>query len=165
MLLISRILFVLLLIVAAVVIGVTADQLPVQLASHFGAGGAPNGWMTRSGYLLFILAFAIGIPLLIVLSMSVLPRVMTKGINIPNRDYWLDPARRGETLDYLESHAYWMGSLIVVFIAAIHLLLIEANRTQPPHLPGALFGTILAAFLAATGLWALTMILRFRRKP
>jgi uncharacterized membrane protein len=165
MLLLARLLFVLALVVAAVVIGVTTDQLPVQIASHFGAGGAPNGWMTRSGYLLFIFAFAIGIPLLVVLSMSVLPRVMDKAINIPNRDYWLDPARREETLRYLESHAYWLGSLIVVFIAAIHLLLIEANRTQPPHLPGVLFGTMLATFLAAMGIWTFTMILRFRRTP
>ena len=163
MLIFARLLFVLLLVVAAVLIGVTTDQLPAQIASHFGASGAPNGWMSRHGYLTFMLAFGIGIPLLVVLSMSVLPRVAVKAINIPHRDYWLDPARREETLRYLESHAYWLGSLLVVFLAAIHLLLIEANATQPPHLPGAPFATILVAFLAGMAIWALTLAMRFRR--
>ena len=46
-----------------------------------------------------------------VLSMAVLPRMMTSAINIPNRDYWLAPARREATLRYIEAHAYWLGSL------------------------------------------------------
>ncbi len=163
MLLFARLLFVLLLVVAAALIVVTTDQLPLQIASHFSASGAPNGWMTRRGYLLFMLVFGIGIPLLVVLTMSVLPRVGVKSINIPHRDYWLDPARREQTLSYLESHAYWLGSLLAVFLAAIHLLLIEANATQPPHLPGAPFATILVAFLAGIAIWVLTLAMRFRR--
>ncbi len=163
MLLFARLLFVLLLVVAAALIVVTTDQLPLQIASHFGASGAPNGWMSRHGYLLFMLAIGIGTPLSVVLTMSVLPRVMAKSINIPHRDYWLDPARREDTLRYLESHAYWLGSLLVVFLAAIHFLLIEANATQPPHLPGAPFATILVVFFAGMAIWALTLAMRFRR--
>jgi uncharacterized membrane protein len=160
----ARPLFILLLVVAAVLISATVGQLPAQIASHFGASGAPNGWMDRNGYRLFMLAFAVGIPLLVVLSMTLLPGRMLNGINIPNRDYWLAPDRREATLRYIATHAYWLGSLLVIFIAAIHLLLIEANRTQPPHLPGALFGTILATFLAAMGVWMVTIIMHFRHK-
>ena len=59
---IARPLFVLLLVIGAIVIGVTTDQLPAQIASHFSAGGAANGWMSRSGYLTFMLVFAVVIP-------------------------------------------------------------------------------------------------------
>jgi len=160
----ARPFFVLVLVVSAVLIGVTVDRLPAQIASHFGAGGAPNGWMSHSGYLLFMLAFAIGIPLAVVLSMAVLPRHMMRGINIPNRDYWLDPRRREGTLRYIEAHAYWLGSLIAAFIAAIHLLLIEANATQPPHLPGPLFVTLLVGFLVTLGILMVSLLLHFRNR-
>ena len=70
----ARPLFILLLVVGTILISATTDHLPAQIASHFGAGGVPNGWMSRSFYLLFMLAFAVILPLVIVLSMGVLPR-------------------------------------------------------------------------------------------
>ena len=161
---IARSLFILLLVIGTILISVTTDWLPAQIASHFGAGGAPNGWMSRNGYLLFMLAFAVGLPLVVVLSMGILPRRMEKRISIPNRDFWLDPSRRETTFAYLETHAYWLGSLLVVFIAAIHLLVIEANATHPPRLPGQLFGALIALFLVALAAWMLTLVLRFRHK-
>ncbi len=49
------------LVVALVAAGVvfvaaTAGQLPPTVATHFGAGGAANGWMSRGGYTVFALA-------------------------------------------------------------------------------------------------------------
>jgi uncharacterized membrane protein len=160
----ARPFFVLVLVISAVLIGVTVDRLPVQIASHFGPGGAPNGWMSHSGYLLFMLAFAIGIPLTVVLSMAFLPRHMGRGVNIPNRDYWLDPSRREATFRYIEAHAYWLGSLIAAFVAAIHLLLIEANATQPPRLPGPLFVALLVGFLVTLGILMVSLLLHFRNR-
>jgi uncharacterized membrane protein len=159
----ARPLFVLLLVVSTVLISVTVDLMPAQIASHFGAAGMPNGWMSRNSYLLFMLILAVGMPIAAVLGMSVLPRSMPNAINVPNRDYWLSPARREDTLRYLGTHACWLGSLLVVFIAALHLLLIEANATQPPRLPGALFGSVMVSFVVAMGLWVATLLLHFRR--
>ena len=161
---IARPLFILLLTIGAILITVTTHQLPAQIASHFGAGGVPNGWMSRNGYLLFMLAFAVVLPLAIVLGMSVLPRLKGNGINVPNREYWLEPVRREATLRFLAAHACWLGTLLVVFIAAIHLLLLEANAAQPPHLPGPLFITLLVMFAVALAIWMLTMVLHFRNK-
>ena len=133
------------------------------MASPLPIGPAPTGpvnvkWMNQPAMQLLLPLPAM------VLSMAVLPRLSPKSINLPNREYWLDPARRDTTLRYIEAHACWLGSLMTVFIAAIHLLLIEANATQPPRLPGALFATLLAAFLAALALWMVTLIMHFRRR-
>jgi len=160
----ARLLFIVLLVVGAILISATTDQLPAQIASHFGAGGVPNGWMSRSFYLLFMLAFAVILPLVIVLAMGVLPRYRANAINIPNRAYWLDPVRRQATLDYLAAHACWLGSLMVVFITAIHFLLIEANATQPPRLPFQPFIAALVLFVVAMGLWLAALVLRFRNR-
>ena len=162
---IARPLFILSLIVSAIFISATIDQLPVQIASHFGAGGVPNAWMSRNGYLLFILSAAVGIPLSVVLGMAFLTRGQARAINIPNRDYWLAPVRRVATLRFLGAHACWLGSLLAVFIAAIHLLLIAANATQPPQLPLRPFIMLMAVFLLGMGLWAVTLTLHFRRVP
>jgi len=160
----ARPLFIVVLVVGAILISATTDHLPAQIASHFGAGGVPNGWMSRNFYLLFMLAFAVILPIVVVLSIGVLPRYWSNAINIPNRVYWLDPVRRGDTLNYLAAHAFWLGLLMVVFITAIHFLLIEANATQPPRLPFRPFIAVLAIFLIATGLWTVTLMLHFRSR-
>jgi uncharacterized membrane protein len=159
----ARPLFILLLIISTILISVTTDHLPAQIASHFGAGGVPNGWMSRNTYLLFMLAFGVVLPIAVVLGMTVLPRKVN-AINIPHREFWLEPARREATLRFLAAHACWLGSLVVVFIAAIHLLLIEANATQPPRLPAAMFYTLLVVFVVALGTWMAMLHVRFRRR-
>jgi uncharacterized membrane protein len=159
---IARPLFALLLVVGAVVIGVTTDQLPAQLGSHFAAGGAATGWMSRRGYLLLMLVFAVIMPLLIVVSMGLLPRLSDKAINIPNRDYWLGPSQREATFGFLTAHACWLGSLTIVFITGIHFLLIAANATQPPRLPTQPFITLLVVFLVGVAVWAAALVRRFR---
>jgi uncharacterized membrane protein len=164
MLQLARLLFVLLLVVGAILIGATTSQLPAQIASHFGADGTPNGWMSRDGYRLFMLAFAVVLPAVVVLGLTFRPGCSAKQLKIPNRDYWLEPVRRDATQRYIATLACWLGSLLVAFIAAIHLLLIEANATQPPHLPRQLFITLLVLFLVALATWIATMALHFRNK-
>ncbi len=165
MLQLARPLFLLLLVVSAIIIWVTTDRLPTQIASHFGANGRANGFMDPATYRKFMLGFGIGIPILVVLVAGVLPRRLASTINLPNRAYWLAPARREATLRYLEAHAYWLGSLLVVFMVAIHFLLIAANAVQPPSLPGQPFALVMAVFLLAMGILAVTLVLHFRRTP
>ena len=157
-------LFVLFLVIAAIIIVTTTGQLPVQVASHFAGAGSANGWMGRSDYLVFMLAIGIGMPLLVVAVVGALPRTMVRSINIPNRDHWLTPARRDETLRYLSAHACWLGCLLTAFITAVHVVLLRANATQPPQLPGTMFFTVLVAFLIGMVLWIVALHARFRNR-
>jgi len=162
---IACLLFALLLIVVGAFIVATTGQLPDRVASHFGAGNLANGWMTRGGYLAFMLAFALLFPVVIVGAVGWLPRVRAKSINIPHRDYWLAPSRRDATMATLASHACWLGCLLTVFIAGIHFAVLEANAAVPPRLPADFFWTLLAGFLAAVALWIGALYLRFRNVP
>jgi uncharacterized membrane protein len=58
--------FLILLVSAAVFIVATSGQLPSLVASHFDAAGRPNGFMSRGGYVRFMLCFAVGLPLVVV---------------------------------------------------------------------------------------------------
>ena len=150
--------------VAAAYLVATTGQLPAQVASHFGAGNAPNGWMTRDGYLRFMLAFGIGLPAVVAGAIAFLPRLWPNAINIPNREYWLTPARRKETIDALSAHGAWFGCLLSLFLAGIHHVVVEANRATPAALPAGLFFTLLAAFGLALVVWIGSLARHFRRR-
>ena len=148
------------LIASGIFITTTSAQLPAMVASHFAASGMPNGFMSHDAYVRFMLAFALGVPLLVALSSIALKNPNAR-INIPNRDYWLAPAHRAETIAYLRRHIAWFGALIALFLAYVHWLVVLANRTTPAILPSADFKTGFLVFFMATALWGITMVGKF----
>ena len=154
--------FVLCLAVAATFIVATTGALPERVASHFGPGNVANAFMTRDGYLVFMLAFAFVLPVFAAAVVGLLPRVRANSINIPNKDYWLDPSQREATMNALSMFGAWLGSLIALFIAALHYVLLVANRSSPPRLPADLFWMLLIGFIVGIALWIASLYLRFR---
>lgn len=146
---------------AAFVLG-TSSALPEHVASHFGPGGLADGWMTRRGYRLFMLAFVLAFAPFIVAMVGVLPRLVPRAVNLPHRDYWLAPERREATLGFLAGHACGFGVLIEALFAGVHLLLLVANQASPPRLPTAPFLALLAAFAVVLGIWMVVLFRRFR---
>jgi len=140
----------------------TTPALPDRVGTHFGPGGLADGWMTRDGYRLYMLAFAVGFAGFIVAMVGVLPRLFPGAINVPNRAYWLAPARRGEATAFLLAHACLLGVLIEAMIAGVHWLVLEANAASPPRLATAPFVALLVAFLALVLVWIVALFRRFR---
>jgi hypothetical protein len=140
----------------------TFEQLPPRVASHFGLAGESNAWMRRENYLMFMLGFGTLLPLFIVGCLAWLPRVTSRNIKVPNRDYWLAPGRRDETLATLASFGGWLGCLLVALVAALHYAILEANTSVPPQMPGPLLWSVLGVFIAATLAWQALFSLRFR---
>ena len=155
-------LFVATLVACAAYIADTSSELPARVASHFGAGGAANGWMPHDAYLRFMLGLCVLMPVVVVVVLTLVPRAVPKRANIPHREYWLSEPHREQTQATLASFGCVLGSLLSLFIAGVHFVLIRANDVSPPHLPGALFVTILVAFLAALSLWVVALQVRFR---
>ena len=141
----------------------TTALFPEQIASHYGGGGTPDGWMTRAGYLKFMLTFGALLPLVLAVVIGALPRLFSRGINIPNREYWLAPAERERTLSFLAAVACVFGSMIAVFIAGLHYVLLRANQSAPPRLPLELFWPLMGAFAVALVIWILALVMRFQR--
>ena len=149
-------------IAATAYVVATAPGLPERVATHFGGSGAADGWMTRAGYVRFILLFVVVLPSLLVAAIGLLPRLFPQWVNLPNRAYWLAPERREDSLDFLLAHACWFGVLIVLFMAAIHYLLLQANAASPPRLPTVPFVALLGAFVAGLAVWMVMLYRRFR---
>jgi len=156
-------LFVVLLAAAAAAIFHFAEELPELAAVHFDAAGRANGFMTRTGCRDFMLASTLGVPLLIVIATTLLPRALPVSlINLPHRDYWLAPERAHDSLVFLSEQGLWFGCILVVFLAAVDGMLVKANAVAPPAFPSALFIGMLILFFCAIGVWALRMMRRFR---
>ena len=160
----SRLIFFLAVSVAAAVITVTTFELPAHVTSHFGPGNVANDSMGRPAYLAVTLGLAVGVPLLLVAAFSRIPRALERKLNIPHREYWLAPERRQRTLAFLGAHMCWLGTLLAVYLTALHFVLLAANTEQPPRLPMQPFVTLLALFFCGMALWVLALVVRFRGK-
>lgn len=155
--------FVLLGIVLLIDLTLTVPFLGEPVATHFDGAGRPNGWMTRSGYAIFMGAFGIGLPLLIWGLLPLLSRRYPTRVNIPNRSYWLAPERREDTILFLKWHMGWLAVLLVLFSLATHHLILMANASHPPALPRTPFFFMLGCFLAGSVVWAALLWWRFRK--
>jgi len=155
--------FILFLLLAAVFLFFSSAPLPPVVASHFAAGGRPNGFMPRHDYLVFMYLTTIGAPLAIA-GLAFLLRVIPDSlVNMPNRKYWLAPERREETRAYLENHLLFFAGLLAIFLCFIHWLLVQANLRQPPVLPEPMLFRGLIVFLIVIAGWLIHLIHRFRQ--
>jgi hypothetical protein len=143
----------------------TADQLPATVATHFGVRGEANGWMTRAGHVRFLLGFGLGMPVFFIAVFSIVRVLHGAGLNIPNRQLWLAPAHREDTLTFIQRQGMWFGCLFLFFFASIHHLILRANSRIPPTLPAREFTVILVIYLSAIILWTLHLVRTFLRKP
>lgn len=135
--------------------------LPDPVASHFGVNGIPNGWMSKTQYLLLNLFFvaltgllAFGLPLFL----RILPASL---INIPHREYWLAPERRRLAEHMLSAELCWIAALFYAVLLATNQLAIAANFRQPPRLSDSIWAILGAAtILIVLWLWRLYRIFR-----
>ena len=157
----ALVIFICLNIFACVFIFYTSQYLPDKVATHFGIEGRADGWMSRSGYLAFMLAFMTGMSTFVSFVVGTLPRKFPQWTNIPNRDYWLAPERCDESARFLSAHGKRLASLIVMMMLGMHYTILRANHFNPPALPGSTFTSILLGFALALVWWIVRLYRRF----
>ena len=136
-------------------------RLPAVVAQDFGVDGRANGWASRDVFFVISWTILLGISAIFMLAPRLLRRVPASLINLPNKDYWLAPDRKEESLNFLERQMEWMGVLTVGFIAMVMHLAIRANLVPERRLENVPFLILLFAYLAATILWIAKLYRRF----
>lgn len=137
--------------------------LPDPVASHFDAEGGPDGFMPRAQYIAIMMAVTVIVPLFIAtLTRFAISRAGAR-INLPNRDYWLAPERRAETIGFLTQQATQFAALLVLFMCYAQWLAARANATTPPSLDSGLFFAGLGGFMVCVVLGIVRLMRRFRR--
>jgi uncharacterized membrane protein len=121
--------------------------LPDRMASHFGATGMPNGWMTKPQ---FFIIFAVSLLPVLFIEFWLHRKISkTPGarLNLPNKEYWLAPERRAGTFAYFETFFAWYGSAFLFVIATVMGLAMRANFDSTPQLPIASTVSVLIGFV------------------
>ena len=156
-------LFLVALVVAAVAIVVgTSSSLPESVATHFGSGGHANGFMTRTGYQLFYGSLIILMTVVVYVATAWLPARNPTLVNVPNRAYWLDPARREAALRAIRTFGVALAIALVVLLVAIHLLILEAHERTPATLDEGTFFGVLGGFVVVLAVLIALLYVRFR---
>ena len=159
-----RLLFAAAVVASALYVYLSSAQMPDPVASHFGMDGRANNRMARDTYQLFMTGMTLVIPLVIVVFQALLPKLLTRFISIPRREYWLaTPERRAQMLDYLERHALITGLAPPLFFAGIQWLVVDANARVPPTLDNAHFLVMGGLFVVWVVAAAVSLSLHFRR--
>ena len=156
-------LFMLFVACAAAFVWLTSMRLPSMVASHFAGSGTANGFMPRGIYAWFMLGLVVGLPALMIGLTWVSIANPKARINLPNKDYWLAPERRAETIEFLRAGILWFGFMLVAFLCYVHWLVVLANRVQPAQLANTWFIGGLVVFLAALLIWLKMFLGHFRQ--
>lgn len=136
-------------------------RLPDRVASHFGASGAPNGWMGKGVFVGFYVGLIALLGFLLAKTAGGLAGMADSRVNIPNKEYWLAPERREESLGFISRHFYWFGAatfaLVLDFMhQAFRVNLGQAAGLERPFLS-------LGCYLVVTAAWIAGLYARFRR--
>lgn len=130
--------------------------LPEQIAAHFDVAGNPNGFQSRT----FFFGLIWAVVLVVLLAFLGIPRWLGKLnprlLNIPNKEYWLTPARLDQAMKILSTEMGWYGVVVIGFILFTMQLALQANVARAP-LNSRLLIMGLVAFLAFTVIWTIRM--------
>lgn len=94
---------------AAASVWLTSLSLPLFVASHFDGAGTANGFMPRNVYVELMLVLVVGVPLLLALVSNAATGTSQERLDLPNREYWVHPERRDQTIACLREHGCWFA--------------------------------------------------------
>lgn len=103
------------------------DQLPPRVASHFDLGGRPDGFQSKHTFFWTSVLLDLVLLVLLLLLPLLIARVPLRSINLPNKEYWLAPERRAETLARLLTWVSWFSCASIGLLCGVFELIIRAN--------------------------------------
>ena len=139
-----------------VFIAATVFALPPQVATRFAAGGPPSAWMTRDGYTLFMLVFAVVLPWVAFAGIALVPKRWPGAAKLADDA----PAQRENALRLLRRFGIGLAAAMTVLGGAMHGAILAAHRRTPPQLDEGPFLFVVGLFVAGLVVAAL----RFHRK-
>jgi len=140
------------------------QRLPDSVAVHFGPGGQADNWMPRLQAVLVQASFQVVFPFVMLLLGQLTYVLPVSMINIPWREYWLQPDRRSDSLAWMSSMLSWISVGMSLLILLLSHLTFQANMTQQP-LQMVPFFCLLGVFMTFVFSMVLLCFRRFHRPP
>ena len=145
------------------------SRLPDVIAIHFGPSGNADAWTSKNQFVIF----GIGLMFLLLFLINVLTALLftvvpDRYVNLPNKEYWLTPERRGETAEKINGHMAMFTSGLVLFMITVQQLVINANLSGTNKLNNTVMVATLVLFFSFVGYWFFLLSRKFKvaqKKP
>jgi hypothetical protein len=157
----SWIVFLAIVVLVGAYIWQSSDAMPAMVASGFDAAGNAHTMTTRESYRAGVLITAVFVPFCMALLVFVTSGASPNLISIPNRQYWLQPERAGDTQRYIVQWGITFATALCVFMAGMHILMLAANALKPPVLSQSIWALV-AVFLLFTGAMIVLIYRKFK---
>lgn len=141
----------------------TYTLLPEVVSTQFDIYGTPTRSMSRENFAMFHVGFVVFMSGIFAGMGHLASRLPVKYLNIPNKDYWLAPERRAETLQGLRHDLCVMGLIVGAFVMLIDYLVMDAAQRNARGMSPETLSTLVGCMAAATGLFVLRLVMKFRR--
>jgi hypothetical protein len=138
------------------------NQLPEWVHAHFPSwlhlGAEGPRWV-------FVVATG-AIPILIALGALISIRLLRsqpeKFVQIPNRRYWMSPARREQAMELIASRIYLLGAVKFIADAVFIYVAVRANQAGTTELSPTLLFSLAGVFIIAKVALAAQLLWRFQ---
>lgn len=138
-------------------------RMPERMASHFAGDGRPNGWQPREAF--FLIMLVVG-ALSGIISFFAPWRIASQPnarINLPNREYWLAPERRDQTMNYISAFMAWFGCGVLFVLISGTFLALQANLAPDHRFNSQAMFVVLAAFLLSLMVGMIRFVRHFQK--
>jgi uncharacterized membrane protein len=160
-----RFLYVFLLLAGLSMMAYYYPQMPEHMASHFAADGRANGWQSRDGFFVLLSLVTSVSAVVCFLAPRQIASQPNARINLPNRDYWLAPERREETMCFISATMAWFGSGILFVLISGTFLALQANLATDHRFNSEAMLAVLVCFLVGLLVLLLRLVRHFQRLP
>jgi uncharacterized membrane protein len=141
---------------------ITLFLLPEKVASHFGAGGRPDAFTTKEGYVLVFLVMEIPMAVFYYYLPFLIMKMPKRWVNLPHREYWLDDKFKKRTHEKVATLVYECGTAFFVFLFICSGLSVWANLSDPIRLNEPVFMISFITFMIYIVYWCIKFFKVFR---
>ena len=136
--------------------------LPGQLAAHFNIQGDPDRFVSKAQFIWFQLRTML-VVILVSLPFQALFLILPPGmVNMPNREYWLAPERRKETMARLGDFGFLLFGIILLAVQIAFEISAYANLQSSIKFNAPLMGMVMGLSFAVITVLLIRLILSFR---
>ena len=158
----GRVFYVIVILICVFEIARLWNITPEQMAAHFDIQGNPDRFVSKAEFFWYQIQ-----TILVVAGASLLPQILllvvpVNLINMPNREYWLSPARRNETVGRLSSFLALMFGVILLAVQAGFEISAYANLRTPILFNAQLMLMVMIVSFVTIGLMLFQLIFSFR---
>lgn len=161
----SLIVFLAVMVGAALLVHRQAGQLPERVASHFGASGKADGWMAREAEVRAVYRLVLAPPLFVIGLCYAIRFLPSRFLNVPNEAYWRTPENYSRACEILFRSSLWIGALMAAWAVSLHALIVAANRLTSLVLDSRGLAVITIMLAGAVVGWIVFLARRFSRVP